>query len=356
MSIVRTERKGDFTVIPNELINDADLDGDALGLLVFLLSKPADWWVKVESLSGIKRFGAHGKVVKTLQTLRTLGYATLTRMSTGHTEWVITDTRSQSQQNRHIPKNGIGECEPHSEKPHLAFPHLAFRNVLQKKDLDKELNQTKKPTLPFQMVRDALVQFAGVADRSDAKSFHDGVMLAMAGAGWVFEPEAPVDDRGDGKHGRVDIHVTSPCEIWIELDREQARQKSITKLRCVDGYRVVMLRDSCNDSVEHGIDAVIGCGKRQSRFDPLTVELPSIIPRDTWQAFCQHRREIRKPITQQACNMLLKRLLEMAASGHDVAAILETSIANGWQSVHEPKGKPVFVAPTVSRQARRVYQ
>lgn len=143
MSIVRTERKGDFTVIPNELINDADLDGDALGLLVFLLSKPADWWVKVEALSGIKRFGAHGKVVKTLQTLRTLGYATLTRMSSGHTEWVITDYRQQSQQNHHIPKSGMGECEPHSENPNVAFPNVAFRHVLQKKDLDKELNQTK---------------------------------------------------------------------------------------------------------------------------------------------------------------------------------------------------------------------
>lgn len=245
MSIVRTERTGDFTVIPNELINDPDLDGDALGLLVFLLSKPADWWVKVEALSSVKRFGAHGKIVKTLQTLRTLGYAKLTRLSSGHTEWIITDSRSQSQQNRHIPKNGMGECEPHSEKPNVEKPNVAFRNVLQKKDLDKELSQTKRTPLP---------------------------------------------PKGNG--------------AWKVDD----------------------------------------------------VELPAGIPRDTWQAFCQHRREIRKPITQQACCMLLKRLLEMAASGHDVAAILETSIANGWQSVHEPKGKPVFVAPTVSRQARRVYQ
>ena len=43
MSVIRTKRIQDFTVLPNALINDASLDGDALGLLVFLLSKPADW-------------------------------------------------------------------------------------------------------------------------------------------------------------------------------------------------------------------------------------------------------------------------------------------------------------------------
>ena len=250
MSIIRTERTGEFTVIPNELINDACLDGESLGLLVFLLSKPADWWVKIQAIESLRRFGSHGKVVKTLHTLRTLGYAKLIRMSTGHTEWIITDTRSELQQTSHIPKSGIREQEPHSEKPHSEKPHSENRNVLQKKDLDKRLNKTKETPLP---------------------------------------PKGEVQDE-------------------------------------------------------------------KVKFKPENLELPAFVTRDLWILFCKHRKEIKKPLTETACKLLILKLERFQQAGHNVPEMISDAIANGWQSVHEPKGKPAFVAPTVSRQARRVYQ
>lgn len=136
MSVIRTKRIQDFTVLPNALINDASLDGDALGLLVFLLSKPADWWVSINSLAGLKRFGSSGKVVSTLKRLRAEGYAKLIRMSTGHTEWIITDTRM----NGHpaTDPHSENDPDPHAENPHNDFPDKGNRNVLQRTNINKE--------------------------------------------------------------------------------------------------------------------------------------------------------------------------------------------------------------------------
>lgn len=147
MSIIRTNRKTDFTVIPNAVINDADLSGDELGLLVFLLSKPADWWITIDSLKSTQRFGSHGKLVVSLKKLRALGYAHLKRLRSGKTEWVITDERGTQDVAPHSENQNV-VTEPHSENPHSENPNSENRNVLQKKDLNKELSETKNGEIP----------------------------------------------------------------------------------------------------------------------------------------------------------------------------------------------------------------
>lgn len=68
-----------------------------------------------------------------------------------------------------------------------------------------------------------------------------------------------------------------------------------------------------------------------------TVELPDCVPRDDWVAFCQHRREIRKPLKPTGCRLALAALVRWHAAGHDPPGILQTSIRNGWQGLVEPK-------------------
>jgi hypothetical protein len=149
LSIIRTHRKEGFTVIPNDLINDDDLSGDELGMLVFLLSKPADWWVTVESLKSSKRFGSTTKVVGALKRLRDLGYAKLTRFRSGKTEWLITDEkglfagRESPDLEPHSQNQNMG-MRPHSENPHSENPHLGFGNALQRTEYNKELREEQR--------------------------------------------------------------------------------------------------------------------------------------------------------------------------------------------------------------------
>lgn len=49
-NIIRTKRKSNFTIINNEIIN-SKMSLQALGLLVFLLSKPDDWKIQKRSLN-----------------------------------------------------------------------------------------------------------------------------------------------------------------------------------------------------------------------------------------------------------------------------------------------------------------
>ena len=48
--IIRRKHKTNFTVVPNQPINDPELSIGALGLLVYLLSRPDNWQVRIEQL------------------------------------------------------------------------------------------------------------------------------------------------------------------------------------------------------------------------------------------------------------------------------------------------------------------
>lgn len=51
MSVVKQERYlGDFTTIPNSTINDRDLSYDALGVWLYIMSKPKDWSIRLSDL------------------------------------------------------------------------------------------------------------------------------------------------------------------------------------------------------------------------------------------------------------------------------------------------------------------
>lgn len=65
--------------------------------------------------------------------------------------------------------------------------------------------------------------------------------------------------------------------------------------------------------------------------------IPDWMPTDTWYAFLQMRKRIKKPATEYAVQLLIAKLDRFRQAGHDVQAILEKSITSGWQDVFEPK-------------------
>ena len=71
--IIKRKHTGSFAVIPNITANDLHLKADTLGVLVYLLAKPADWSVSIADLR--KRFGiGRDRVYAILLELEKTGY------------------------------------------------------------------------------------------------------------------------------------------------------------------------------------------------------------------------------------------------------------------------------------------
>lgn len=64
-------------------------------------------------------------------------------------------------------------------------------------------------------------------------------------------------------------------------------------------------------------------------------DLPDWLPKDDWQAFKEMRKAIKKPMTERAEQMLIKKLQAMKSSP---SLILQQSIINCWQDIYELKG------------------
>jgi hypothetical protein len=80
--------------------------------------------------------------------------------------------------------------------------------------------------------------------RSDAKKFQRALENELRAKGWKVLREFCVKDRGDGVRGRIDLVVTNPTRLAIELDRVGVRKKSRFKLSQFDGLKFVILRQS----------------------------------------------------------------------------------------------------------------
>lgn len=69
--------------------------------------------------------------------------------------------------------------------------------------------------------------------------------------------------------------------------------------------------------------------------------LPDWLPLEAWQAFLDMRKKIKKPATDYAQKLLIKKLGAFHANEMDPAAILNQSIMNGWQDLYALKDQGV---------------
>ena len=124
--IVRSSLKDNFSVLPNELLNDDRLSADQLGLLVYLLSKPTDWQVQVTELR--KRFDVGRDKIRTiLGCLEQYGYISK--------EQVRADGKFAS--NRYVVSDSPLTEKPLTEKPLTANPTLTKDRSKQKTEYTK---------------------------------------------------------------------------------------------------------------------------------------------------------------------------------------------------------------------------
>ena len=75
--------------------------------------------------------------------------------------------------------------------------------------------------------------------------------------------------------------------------------------------------------------------RKSTKFDPVDVK-PENVSAQAWSDWCQHRREIRKPLTAKTCEQQAKAL-----EAHQTPdAVINLSISNGWTGLFPEKVLP----------------
>lgn len=62
--------------------------------------------------------------------------------------------------------------------------------------------------------------------------------------------------------------------------------------------------------------------------------LQESIDRELLQSFIEMRTEIKKPFTQRALDMFVRKLVRLESQGHCPSLLMERSIIGGWQDVY----------------------
>lgn len=82
------------------------------------------------------------------------------------------------------------------------------------------------------------------------------------------------------------------------------------------------------------------------------VSLPEWIGNDSFEAFIEHRKKLKAPMTQLAQTRLIAELSRLREDGNEPHAVLDQSILNGWKGVFPLKQQQAG-APAGSKAARQ---
>lgn len=66
--------------------------------------------------------------------------------------------------------------------------------------------------------------------------------------------------------------------------------------------------------------------------------LPDWLPAELWAQFQEHRRQLKKPMTDVAKTRAVAKLATLKAEGHEPTDVLDQSIVNGWKGLFAVKG------------------
>jgi len=77
--------------------------------------------------------------------------------------------------------------------------------------------------------------------------------------------------------------------------------------------------------------------KNDKKYNPPLYNIPPFIKVGVWNEYIEMRKKIRKPMTEKAKELALKKLERFYREGQDPNAILEQSILNSWQGLFPVK-------------------
>lgn len=169
MAIRRAPRPDRYYVLNHEII-DAGLSAEALGVLVYVLSRPDDWTVYPSQLATQFRCGKD-KMTRILKEIRAAGYAYYQKIrdengSFSTVEWVFSESKSPYPQNPDAGNQdavetlidtpeadnqdmGSPETEnPEPENPDAGNPHLLNKDNITNKDITPKKEGGDPPNPP----------------------------------------------------------------------------------------------------------------------------------------------------------------------------------------------------------------
>lgn len=95
MPIIRGPRKTEkFTIVSNTIIEDTRLSFKARGVLIYILSKPDNWVVRVEQIAKANGCG-RDSLQSALREIEAAGYLTRTKTRNPQGQWVHVQTISE---------------------------------------------------------------------------------------------------------------------------------------------------------------------------------------------------------------------------------------------------------------------
>ena len=121
-----------YSTLPNKLINDEKLSGDGLAVLVYLLSKPADWKVNAQNIANRFGYGIN-KVYSIIKQLIQYGYVK---------KDVMRDQGKYTQIVYHVYD------QPFHCLPQMVLPEMENSEAYKvKKEQNKESTNEREPTI-----------------------------------------------------------------------------------------------------------------------------------------------------------------------------------------------------------------
>lgn len=78
--------------------------------------------------------------------------------------------------------------------------------------------------------------------------------------------------------------------------------------------------------------------KKTTKENPLYPPLPDSVPEQAWADYVDHRKRIRKPLTEKAVTLSLNKLAALAEKGHPAQAVIDQTIERGWTGLFPLKG------------------
>lgn len=167
-------------------------------------------------------------------------------------------------------------------------------------------------------------------DAMDAVVGWPGFTQAMIDVEW-----ASVNDGGSLVMPRFDEHNGASAKRRAnDSERKRNERKSPVRNLSASDADSLRTREEKRREEKKEQDQKQGAGApaKSGKFDPLTAK-PENVSVKAWADWCQHRKEIRKPLTAKSCEQQAKALVGHSAPDQ----VLATSISNGWTGIFPDK-------------------
>ena len=144
-------------------------------------------------------------------------------------------------------------------------------------------------------------------------------------------------DRTDQKYETTKAARSAAGQASGEARRNKSEQTRTNTNKSEQNEQTGTKRNKTNNNVNVNVNDNVFKEKEVKEKEKLS---PAV--REELDAFVEHRKKLRKPMTDHAIDLLVTKLLKLAATDEERVEMLREAIEKGWQTVykHEARGKP----------------